>query len=367
MKKLLWIGLALLVVLVGCNLTGRDFYRDEGELFDPTKGSVVLVINGGSIATTKTLTPDMDVVKYVLTWDGPNASDDGTETITSTANISFVRSGLSTGAWSVIVNALNSNDDIIGGTGGVLNYQNDFTVDPGGTAVVDIEVTPITVDSLGDLRIFVSWPTNAGSSVTITGSLINSSDVSTSIWTDATGTDASGTTSVEYDSGTAGTFAVGYYTLILQLNDVGGQIWGLSEAVRITDTLKTDTNNASTGEKFELTLNPSGTLNFTETTNMNNPVAITLPSIPDFSVGVGSPLSETATTNPTADGYKWYLDGTLIANNSVPGEEVTGADSATLSIVATSSLLTLGTHNLSLLATLGTTISSETVGFNVTP
>ena len=60
--------------------------------------------------------------------------------------------------------------------------------------------------------------------------------------------------------------------------------------------------------------------------------------------------------------YKWYLDGAVLTDGS---GGVAGATTATVSFPSGSSLLTPGTHNLSVLVTAGSVLSSETIGFSV--
>ena len=79
MKKLIWIGLAFLVVLVGCDLTSRDFYRAEDDFPENGKGMLLLVFDSSAIAKVPTIDPTdadaaiLNVDNYVIT---------GTHTIT---------------------------------------------------------------------------------------------------------------------------------------------------------------------------------------------------------------------------------------------------------------------------------------------
>jgi hypothetical protein len=345
MKK--WIGIALLsvVILAGCDLFTRDFYLAEADF-----PGLVLRINSEELPA-KTIVPnfDMNVATYQLAFTGPTTADNFSTTI-SNAGV-FNRTGLKPGSWSVVVGAYNADatPTLIGAKNGVAGTAETFTITAGASANVSVNVIPLIGTGKGDLRIFVSWPDNVGPGTeTLTGSL----------------TPGPGNISFQTTPGTTVTalynanpqLNAGYYIMVLQLKDTGNVLlWGWMETVRILAGKTTDT-----GTKFELTtLTGAGGVSLVATGSMQNPVdiAFTPTPIPDLTKNT-SALNVSASMTPAGIyTYQWYLDGTAVS----------GATSATISLPASSPLLTLGRHNLSLLVTSGSILSSNTIPFTVVP
>jgi hypothetical protein len=171
-----------------------------------------------------------------------------------------------------------------------------------------------------------------------------------------------------YDNSGLGT---GYYALTVRLfddhNGVGtpSLAWGWMEAVRIIDF----TTSAQTTNREWNLLALTGGLRVNPDSDMQNPVDITLTPTPTGDITEGGSLSVAATCDPADPGagqpgeygYQWYLDGAPLTD----GVDVTGATTATVSFPAGSTLLTVGNHNVSVLVTVGSTLSSETYGFTV--
>jgi len=345
MKK--WIGIALLsvVILAGCDLFTRDFYLAEADF-----PGLVLRINGDELPA-KTIIPnfDMNVANYQLAFTGPTTADNFSTTINNAGVLN--RTGLKPGSWSVVVGEYNADatPTLIGAKNGVAGTVETFTITAGASINVNINVIPLIGTGKGDLRIFVSWPDNVGPGTeTLTGSL----------------TPGPGNISFQTTLGTTVTalynanpqLNAGYYIMVLQLRDSGGVLlWGWMESVRILAGKTTDTEN-----KFALsTLAGAGGVYLVATASMQNPVTITFTpaTITDLKHGVNG-LNVTAATSPSGSyTYQWYIDGS----------QVSGATSTSISLPASDSLLTLGRHNLSLLVTSGSILSSNTIPFTVVP
>jgi len=347
MKKWIWIALLSVVILAGCDLFTRDFYLAEADF-----PGLMLSINGGNLPT-KTIAPtlSMNVSTYQLTFTGPTTADNFTITV-SNAGL-FNRTGLKPGSWTVAASAFNADTPtptLIGAIGGVAGTTQAFTVAAGSSTNVTVSVVPLTGTGKGDLRIFVSWPDDVGPGTeTLTGSL----------------TPGPGNISFQTTPGTTVTalynanpqLNAGYYLMALQLRDSGGVLlWGWIEAVRILADKTTDT-----GTNFALTtLTGAGGVSLVATGNMQNPITITFTqsTITDLKLGVNG-LSVAATMTPAGSyTYQWYLDGTAVSD---------GNSDATFTLAQSSPLITLGRHNLSLVVTSGSILSSNTIPFTVVP
>jgi hypothetical protein len=354
MKK--WIGIALLavVILAGCDLFNRDFYLAEADF----PGLVLRVI--GDELPAKTIVPnfDMNVANYQLVFTGPTTADGFSTTINSAG--AFNRTGLKPGSWSVVVGAYNLDapPTLIGAKNGVAGTAETFTITSGASTNVNINVIPLIGTGKGDLRIFVSWPDNVGPGIeTLTGNLTPNPPGPGNISFQTTlGT----TVSALYNANPQ--LNAGYYIMVLQLRDSGSVLlWGWMESVRILAGKTTDT-----GTSFALTaLTGAGGVSLVAAASMQNPVTITFTPAtitPDLKFGpapTGTGLSVSASMTPPSGSYtyQWYLDGS----------PVSGATGTSFALPAGDSLLTLGRHNLSLLVTSGSILSSNTIPFTVVP
>ncbi len=355
MKKFIWIGLILLMAFVGCNLVDRDFSLAEDDFIDPNMGSLVLILDGGAIPTTKTITPDliMDVDSYELIFVHTTLTGfDFTTTIGSSGL--YVQSGFEPGNWTVEVNARNATPLVIGAINGAQGNTESFLITAGDSTPVTANVLPIA--GFGDLTLTLTWPDLTVSNASITSSLdlVNISSPGGFVINLVGDPDRA-----DYnDTG----LATGYYDLKLQLYDLSDLVWGLREAVRIVA-------GQLTSDQWVLILDAGGLLDLETNTNMENPVEITFnpATILDFQASAG--LIVSVTTNPTdpvddSYSYLWYLNGDLLTNAT---DEVSGALTASISFPADSPHLTVGNHNLSVMVTVGNTLSSNTIPFTVLP
>jgi hypothetical protein len=370
MKKFIFIGLAVLVVLGGCSLFNRDFYRNEAELYDPTKGQLDIVINGSSIAT-KTITPNMDVDEYVLHfvnsdigeefWRYMDAGDDDFPVYSESG---FTPSDpVGELDWSVDITAKNSDGVTIGANGGAVATPHLFTIAAGSEATINIDVIPINSAADGPLRVFVSWPDAAGSAEALTATLTDISGNDPTVHEGGLESflagfhiDPPGTalrTAEFYSVDNGENIPVGYYTMILKLIDGERLLWGRMETVRIVGFLPTDSGNT----KFALQLSPSGSVLWDGITHtyMNNPVGIAFnQSIEDPPVTVSVDTTVIATlTLPvppsTSYDYIWYLDGDPTSDFGDNFNPLSVSPDYT--IVVANFATDPGVHNLSLLIT----------------
>lgn len=352
MKKLLWIGLVFLVILAGCSLVGRDFYRTDT---DPTKGTVVLILDGRNLPT-KTIAPElsMDVSEYSLVFDFETGTAyDFEEQIGSSSTLYWVKGGMEPGNWTVTVEAYNGDPLLIGGG------TQAFSIVEGDETAVIVDVVPTAGN--GDLTISLSWPDNVGANEELTAILIPDLTTPATSFQDGFVTNSNGTDprTAVYDTindTNLDPLPSGYYTMRLQIKDGDALLWGWVEAVRILagqDTVGT----------FNLTtLEGSGGVDITAF--MQVEITFDPTVIADFAPSAG--LTVEALTDPIDPGsyaYEWYLDGELIPDAE---NGVTGAVSETIAFAGGSSLLTVGNHNLSVLVTTAAdALSSGTISFTV--
>jgi hypothetical protein len=356
MKKLPWLGLVVLVALAGCNLFTRDFSRSTDEFADPTKGSLVLLLDGSALPT-QTIAPTlfpMNVSSYFLRFTKPDLTYQYQTILGSGLANTF--SGFDTGNWKVRIGAYNitnpneasPTNGLIGTIdGGIWSYDKPFTITAGVVTIVNVAIIPVI--GTGTIELSVTWPTAAiGTPVleaTLGGTAITFGSTTTL-----------GDNSTKTYINTA--LTTGYKALILQMKNNTTLVWGWMEAVRILDFATTQKTSIGT---WSLSSSLDGGATLTSNTNMQNPIDINFTpiTITDFSASAGL----TVTAGPSGYTYAWYLDGLLLTDVS---GVVTGTTTVTVVFPANSTKLTAGGHNLSVLFTSsGGVLSSKTIGFNV--
>lgn len=414
MKKFLLLVLLAPVLFLGCNFFTRDFYS-PGDSGDPTKGSVILILNGDSIPT-KTIAPnvDMDVDYYDAKLYAPGATP-GTDNPINSQIIVVPVSNITLGmyeftgleqanGYSVTVEAFNygintvyggGDDVLIGAIDGDITdplAQAFFNITAGLSTPLLVDVYPI--DGLGDLKLTITWPDEVGAYEELTTTLGG---------LDIPYTDSRWTTSDTYVEGEEtrqirvfeeDNRGEGYYTLVLQLYEwdsthtiQGNLLWGWVEAVRI---IAVPTEDVLTEGVFNLTSLNGGAgavglkafmqveISFTATDIVDGPTPLTINEAGDYPIIAASfPSSDglivTALTDPADPGsgayeYSWYLNGTELTED-VAGV-VSGVGTSVLTLNENSTLLTSQTHNLSLIVktspgTAYETLSSNTIIFTV--
>lgn len=287
-----------------------------------TTGTVVLTI-GGNVSTARTIQPSisMDVTSYTISGKGPNSA---TFTQQQSGSTTTYTTSLAPGSWTIQVDAYNSSNTKIG-TG-----QGTATISEGQTTNLSVTVTPLA--GSGTLAITLDWSSGMYTTPSVVGSLTpQGSSTATAIPFTV------GSTSATY----SGTLAAGYYTLTITLSDGSTTKWSDVEAVRI---IAGQTSSAT----YAMT---TGSLGLTITTNMENPITITLAGNA-ASLNRNSNMTVTATCSDTPDSYQWYMNGAAVS----------GATSSSITI---GSALSVGSYTLDLMVTKGVTLSSAGFSFSV--
>jgi len=217
--KAIGVGVIVLALFFGCELTEQDLSREQSDLPDEDKGAVTIVINGG-LFSAKTLVPAVSMV--ISTYDIRGTLDGGGDSFQETVPIdqSFSQGGLSPGIWTISVDAINADGVIIG------EGETTAPIIAGSQTTVQIEIGPVSGN--GTLDLVVQWPKKAFSTDDIDSTL------TPAITPDGTLT-FSIKTQGQNREGTYLNSAVpaGYYFLTLQLIGDGVRVWGIAEAVRI--------------------------------------------------------------------------------------------------------------------------------------
>jgi len=353
MKKLLWIGLACLVFLFGCNLVTRDYYLGVDDLPENGKGMLVLILDGSAIPT-KTIEPDlsMDIASYRII-----GKLNGAVQFTENVNVPIqggvvTKNGLEPSSlWTVEVTAYNLQNQ----GGEPIGFgQKAFTIYV--NLVVDESIAVLPYSGNGELYLTLPWPPGTVDTPFIDADLIKATDGS----------------SVPIDSGLTPGFTfngdqaeysdtnieAGYYTLEIQLfgNDTEGfqqKVWGDAVSIRI---IVVDPSLYSGGQPaIAITdytwpvINSTGGVDVGVDPDLKNPlgVAISISSATSTTVSATATLDENDLPDPppVLYDYIWYIDGVEVGS--------TGSTATTDVKVLTgfAQPLSNGNHNLSVVVT----------------
>jgi hypothetical protein len=221
MKKAICIIVASCLFLSSCPLLQRHSGQEMG--------SLIIDLSTSAMGAKSIVPPlDMEVASYDLSGNGPRMAafvQIGATGPTAEENT------LAVGAWTITVDAFNSNHEPIGAGSA------DVTIEAGVTTQASVQVSPLA--GTGILTIAISWPSGTIAVPVVSGTL-----------TSVGGTDQAisftmGTDSASYSSGALNG---GYYSLILQLSDGTVVEWGSFEAVRILKGQTTTANSALTSQ-----------------------------------------------------------------------------------------------------------------------
>ncbi|MBJ2355707.1 hypothetical protein [Sphaerochaeta sp. S2] len=204
------LGLLLILIVASCDIgmTGLDT-QDVGTLS--------LQVKQGGDFVEKTLVPSisMDIVEWEITGSGPDQRTYGPQTFAFNASITIP--DLYKGSWDITVEGLNASGDVIG------RGSKSLVITAAQTTNETITVVPLSGN--GTLSLSVSWPTS-----------LFDNDVFEVTLTDKDGVEHELSPTLDYTNGTgsySGTWAAGYYDLIVQLLDGTTSVWGTYESVRI--------------------------------------------------------------------------------------------------------------------------------------
>jgi hypothetical protein len=203
----------------------------------------------------------------------------------------------------------------------------------------------------GTVSLTITWPdgllVNPGVGVSLNGQ-----DISGAFVVDTTGNpDAATYTEL---------WPAGYYELVVSLTDSdtpGGtatKVWGDASAIRVIE-------GYTTAGQFDLTadqINAWGEIGVTIEPDLQNPYTVTL-SGAVATITDAETMTVTAAVDPNdpPDSYRWYLDGVSVLE---------GATASSITIGPSPNVpAAVGAHELSVLVTHGSVISSNGVSFTV--
>lgn len=355
MKKLIWIGVAFLIVLAGCSLVSRDFYFQD-------KGSLVLIVDDSELPT-KTIAPldptEMDVAYYEIRGSSTLASE-SFENLHYTSGV-YTENGLTPATdWTLQVEAFNSDDLEIGAIGGVIGTLTPaFEIKVGEVYYANVTVIPIDDD--GTLQLDLSWPPGSidspsvNATLTPYGAAVNPGTDTIDFTIPAPPADYTASyTDTNRQSG--------YYLLMLQLLEDGAPAWGYMEAVRVIY------GQTSIGDLNLQSAEAGGFYLESLAFYSQDPIEITFDTDPAQTepwdeLSKSGSYAVTAQPVPTDGGnytYQWYADGASITA-ALPASS--GGNSITLLGNAYSE----GEHNFAVLITdpVNETLSSEGFTLNV--
>jgi hypothetical protein len=281
---------AATIALLGITLSCQNPFIPAGlGIKDPANkpGTLVVQINA---SVAQSLLPDIDMLpaSYIVAGTGPGGA---TFQTSPTATSPVIITNLKYGDWTVTVDALNKDGDIIGRT----QQPAIAAVHAGQNTIVNVTVKPL--EGYGTLSLTVTWNTSIIENGNINAQLVPTAG--------STITLNFGSTTPGIATYSSSTIPTGYYTLVLQLQEGITPVMGAVETVRIA-------KDATTSGTFDFQqVDPVGgqiTVNITP--EMNNPIAITLAGSVN-EITEGSTMTVTASV-PADTGnvvYTWYLNG----------------------------------------------------------
>ena len=382
-------ALLALVVLGGCDLASRDFYRSDSPVPDEGKGALVLVLDGSEIPT-RTLAPDPDVYgpmsifRYDISGIAfvgqsgdliPSGDSFPTEQVIESELPGgvYTKTDLSPAWWVITVVAYNDQDTRIGSV-----TSDPFEVWLNKISTVVVEVLPDTGD--GTLSLKIQWPDGSVLDPRVDARLtrvdsgtyvdIGSASVSTPRFTIDTAADPERAT-YYVDPVTGHAHPAGYYTLHLALlgtdNDSGNPYTVLGDVVSVRIVYDQLTEGL-----WDLT-STGGTAKVTIDSDLQNPIGVSLSDTDnlDGTFTVLAQLTPDSDNTANSFSYAWYIDGAQepVQESAAPIGIL--SDTYDLNPGPAGLALASGTHNLSVVVTAykdGTTfhsVSSATHSFTV--
>jgi hypothetical protein len=331
MKKFFFIGLAVLIILGGCSLVNRDFYRNQDE------GVLVLVMDASTISKEITPNPseivmEADVYDISLDYTDDNALDID---VTDWGGQTYTFYALTPGDWELSITAYNTDfgKKVVGALGGQEGYEiKPIHIDAGDVIVLDgatddLSIVPITnVD--GTLQVNLSWPAEITPNVASVGALlIPAANVQDYIANPGSYGGPSDSLVFGVTNNTAAypvtAKGPGYYGLFITINNDGTPVTGVFDSVRIV------AGYLSYG--YINLQRRTGTLTINWDVDIKNPVEITLTHNDDppdelILVSGESRIVTAGLVYPVAPygsasyQYQWFVDGAPQgAPASVPG------------------------------------------------
>lgn len=285
-----------------------------------------LEIRLASDSRMKTIKPDMDlpIVSYDIYGTGPNGALFEALGISAA---SYVQEKLAEGDWLVYGEGKNASGEIL-----VRSPSSSVKLSAGTTARVSLLCVPLA--GAGQLSLTLSWPSDAVTTPVIEASL---SDPDSASEPNSLDFALSGVSSAAYTSDME--FSSGFYILSLKLKDeaLGGQLlWSRVEAVQIYKDKSTEAVWSLSAADLDDAHLPWLVLGLDADTK--SPVSVSLSGI-SAELSAGEDMTVSASANPAADGWSWYLDGDTVngasASSLTTGAQLAPGTAHSLAAVAT--------------------------------
>lgn len=295
-KSLAGVSVIILVVLsfTGCDLIEQDSNQ--------TGSLAIQFFDNVNARSTMTPDYDMEVDSYRVSGTGPGERLFGPVTVNKDGvESSYTVENLFKGNWTILVEALNEDEDVIG------EGTSSATLIVGETVTASIEVSPLS--GLGTLDLAIDWNPDS------------IDDPNIFVYLTREGEEEGDPLDVDYDGDKVtftGDFEAGYYELRVIPKDGEDTVtgFGFVRVVRIVP-------EKTTFGEFYLNIPKEGNVAIGIIDRLNNPFEVDID--PDVDELVISDM-ETGTFSVTPNGggysYTWYISG----------EKLEGEDSHTLEI-----------------------------------
>ena len=279
---LLFASAAVTVALVSCNVPVSSMYGAAG---------LAITVKDNTNARTLAPTIDMNAANYTITGTGPY----GATFAASTTGAAVTQTSLALGTWTIVVNAINADSDLIGTVTGtaLVSYQV--------TTPVSISVIPVA--GTGVLTLGVSWPSPQVQAPAINASLTPALGVAQSLTFTVVGATATYTNSLVGN---------GYYTLAFALLDGTIAVAGAVDVVRIVQ------GQTTTGTYALSNINTAtGLIQVGINANLQNPLLVAITGA-TATMTQGSVQALTASVSNYAGGvvYVWYANGVSVSTGA---------------------------------------------------
>ncbi len=289
--------------------------------------SASLEIKLDTDSRVKTIKPelDLDIVSYDIYGSGPGEARFEAMGISAA---SYVREKLAVGDWLIYSEGKNAAGEVL-----VRSPQTSVKLIAGTTARVSLLCLPLA--GSGQLTLSLSWPSDAVTTPAIEATLgvSGSEDAPTALTFEMTGG-----SSAAYTSGMA--LTNGFYVLSVKLKDAalsGHVLWSKVETVQIYKDKSTEETWALSASDLDDSYLPWLVLGLGS--NTKTPVTVSLSGAAQ-ELSAGGAMTVSATANPSASAWSWYLDGDSIPGASgsslVTGAELAPGTAHSLAAIATS-------------------------------
>lgn len=189
-------------------------------------GSLSIFVDNSS----RTITPDIHITSYDISGSGPSSETFGPENSTSN---SFVKSGLLLGEWTITVQGKNNSGDIVAEGSGVITLESGFD------SSLTINISPLT--GSGTFSILIDWPSGTLISPVINAQFGPSGGILSPLELSVSDGGATLTTT---------DYAMGYYTLIIDIFDGSSPRTSIVETVLIITSQNTSADFSLTADEL---------------------------------------------------------------------------------------------------------------------